>query len=453
MTTLSEMSEGVMLFNVVERKKKMSHNHSHITVKATVKIKNANCNHIYNNIDRSNNKCKGEELPKMNNNNAETDRHKTVNIDNTNSETNIKSNPNSDNINAETNKFRIANSDNINSEADKSNTINANNKEAEICNSVDTDDKRKDEAEKENFSKKLSSIIPIWTFIYGIANILANLLYQQRASEHYGIPAFYFSYNINKLIIICSAFIIVCVLTIFAFNSKRTLLKPRGKFEFADIIVIILQFIATAICTILLTFVSLCNTILKSNYKRDSSFFANADSSQVLIALYIIIISTFVFVICAVYLSVNGNTDIKILKLNLKFKKFASAVVTIFIVICLIFNIFSTIYLFKFPTDNERNMEFIETTENTEYVVITHYNNTLLAVPYSFENGNYTFYTKKYYFIDPNECTYNYKFLDYEPKIEKNLEYKSDSYAKFAFYQFCHNLPSTLDFFVELLYN
>lgn len=120
--------------------------------------------------------------------------------------------------------------------------------------------------------------------------------------------------------------------------------------------------------------------------------------------------------ICTVIFINNGFKRLK----GMENKKHKSVIVNVLTFIILIngLTIYSGLVLkFQSKVDQKTNYEFI-TIENKKYVILSEYDDKYLITSISNNNGNYTFYTNKYKFVNMNNVTIYYKKISY-PTIDK----------------------------------
>lgn len=287
--------------------------------------------------------------------------------------------------------------------------------------------KKNDSNLNNKFSESLkiiaTTIIPIIVAIYGAVSIIANYSYKALASEYYGISPVYFSCDTNIPILHFSLFAFALYFLFFPFIYRNIFCKDKIVNTFSDKLTIILFIISSIMILLILTLLSLYAFIDKSFYTNECtniSLFLNDKYISIMIVLFLLFVT---LGICIYYLVVRKfplkKSDKKVAAQN----KIVIVAILLSLFTILFCNIEAMLFIYRFPTENERNFEFFKTND-TEYVVITHYNDKILAVPCECDDkGLFTFYTKNYSLFDPNDCLLDYQILSKEPKIEKNITF------------------------------
>lgn len=259
-------------------------------------------------------------------------------------------------------------------------------------------------------------IISICSVVWAFLNIMYDLQYKRSAADFYGISGIYFTYDFDIVVLNIAIIIIIvfCTYNIYYYRfkclGKNICLNKYDKFALLGLIIS-----NTIIMSVIL---------LKYSYHLyDKFLFVNNKSFQFMLNDVSFIILLVILAIIMIFLSVTMYLVVTLDNSSKKSKKeFNNVMTTISLILSFLLIAFYTWALTKlleFPTEKERNYEFV-TTNNSEYVVITHYEDKVLVVPYQCnDDGQYTFYTKNYSFLKPDECTFSYLRLEHLPIINK----------------------------------
>lgn len=257
-------------------------------------------------------------------------------------------------------------------------------------------------------------LIPLLTVLYGFGSFIASYDYIRECSEFYGITKLYFSsYDFNPLFLRYAILCCIGYFYIFPFVYKDRYIKKENDICKTDKISIISIIVSNSIISLLFSLLNFLELLSKSNFRNENegliSFIDINLSKLFIVHILIILILCFLeWHLITRAPTINKN------KINVPVFIFS-----LLLVVSLAPNLFSIDQIYKFPTEKEANYEFV-TTNNSEYVVITHYEDKVLVVPYQCnDDGDYIFYTKNYSFLKPDECTFSYIKLEYLPIINK----------------------------------
>lgn len=111
---------------------------------------------------------------------------------------------------------------------------------------------------------------------------------------------------------------------------------------------------------------------------------------------------------------------------NIKFMVIKRIIIVMFeiaLLLSILFMVYGTIFKLSINIEDKTKYEFVMQ-EKKEYVILTEYDDKILVVPYEkLDNGQYVFYTNKYYFIEKYQGVYQYIDCTNGIKIESEKTY------------------------------
>ena len=241
-------------------------------------------------------------------------------------------------------------------------------------------------------------LVGLLGIFYSIIMFIYNKTYQQDCEEFYKIPAKYFEGDLNEKILYI-VFIIglmaILIYPIIARNQNRET-KFTLIFYFGYMLII-------GACISVLN-VCFLDAILKN---ISINIFVNENG-----------IITRVFVYFITYVGLMGLVFLDKINILKKSKK----IVSLFVIICISLDalllIGSTGCVLSKSIKDKSNYEIMYV-NNKKYVVLSEYDDKILAVPLRIgKDGQYIFSTSKYEFWDRLQGKFKFEKLDKRPKIE-----------------------------------
>nr|WP_288652289.1 hypothetical protein [uncultured Faecalibacillus sp.] len=242
------------------------------------------------------------------------------------------------------------------------------------------------------------SIITIVTVGFNFFKTVYNdFIYQASCERFYGIPKYYFSYNLNdKLywLLLTSIAIIICltprIIKKHCYSSSKT---------FNRIIKYIFIFLC---CMSLWVVISLfLNIIVSYNYR------------DFILDGIVYLVNTYRNVMSVVFLLFSFFTILFLYDINgfLKTARYKKIVLIIFLFsfgMCSNILLFGSISQITSTIDQKTKYEFI-TVDDNEYVILSEYKGKFLVVSFEKDRGEYIFNTNQYKFINMNQGLITYK--------------------------------------------
>lgn len=242
------------------------------------------------------------------------------------------------------------------------------------------------------------SIITIVTVGFNFFKTVYNdFIYQASCERFYGIPKYYFSYNLNdKLywLLLTSIAIIICLTPRII---KKHCYSSSGTFN--RIIKYIFIFLC---CMSLWVVISLfLNIIVSYNYR------------DFILDGIVYLVNTYRNVMSVVFLLFSFFTILFLYDINgfLKTARYKKIVLIIFLFsfgMCSNILLFGSISQITSTIDQKTKYEFI-TVDDNEYVILSEYKGKFLVVSFEKDRGEYIFNTNQYKFINMNQGLITYK--------------------------------------------
>ena len=242
------------------------------------------------------------------------------------------------------------------------------------------------------------SIITIVTVGFNFFKTVYNdFIYQASCERFYGIPKYYFSYNLNdKLywLLLTSIAIIICltprIIKKHCYSSSETFIR-------------IIKYIFIFLCCMSLwVVISLfLNIIVSYNYR------------DFILDGIVYLVNTYRNVMSVVFLLFSFFTILFLYDINgfLKTARYKKIVLIIFLFsfgMCSNILLFGSISQITSTIDQKTKYEFI-TVDDNEYVILSEYKGKFLVVSFEKDRGEYIFNTNQYKFINMNQGLITYK--------------------------------------------
>lgn len=262
----------------------------------------------------------------------------------------------------------------------------------------------------------LEVLTGITAIVYPAINLIHNLLYQIECEKFYGIPGEYFSSRIdNKIIYLASITLIVLICVLPSFlrkyenDNESTNAKCDKKFVFLSILG---GFILGLLNTI--------NLIELLKYNKCKNLVINAMGNKLSIHP---IITICIVILLGIVVVIGISFHDKIYKMKKKWMInillsvfWIAAVINAMLISCDINTKLSI------SIEDETKYEFAY--NENKYVVLSRYEDKVLAVPYDIdENGEYVFKTSEYILSDPCVLKYSYVDIKKPPHIQAEKRY------------------------------
>lgn len=242
-------------------------------------------------------------------------------------------------------------------------------------------------------------LVGLLGIFYSIIMFIYNNIYQQDCEEFYKIPAKYFEGDLNEKILYIVFIIGLMAILIYPIIARNQDKKENHETKFTLIFYFGYMLIIGAYISVLNVY--FLDAILKN---ISINIFVNENG-----------IITRVFVCFITYVGLVFLDKINNLK---KSKK----IVSLFVIICISLDalllIGSTGCVLSKSIKDKNNYEIMYV-NNKKYVVLSEYDDKILAVPLRIgKDGQYIFSTSKYEFWDRLQGKFKFEKLDKRPKIE-----------------------------------
>lgn len=246
------------------------------------------------------------------------------------------------------------------------------------------------------------SLVGLLGIFYSIIMFIYNKTYQQDCEEFYKIPAKYFEGDLNEKILYIVFIIGLMAILIYPIIARNQDKKENRETKFTLIFYFGYMLIIGACISVLN--VCFLDAILKN---ISINIFVNENG-----------IITRVFVYFITYVGLMGLVFLDKINILKKSKK----IVSLFVIICISLDalllIGSTGCVLSKSIKDKSNYEIMYV-NNKKYVVLSEYDDKILAVPLRIgKDGQYIFSTSKYEFWDRLQGKFKFEKLDKRPKIE-----------------------------------
>ena len=254
----------------------------------------------------------------------------------------------------------------------------------------------------EKIKKNIEFIVGLVGLLGIFYSIIYNKTYQQDCEEFYKIPAKYFEGDLNEKILYIVFIIGLMAILIYPIIARNQDKKENRETKFTLIFYFGYMLIIGACISVLN--VCFLDAILKN---ISINIFVNENG-----------IITRVFVYFITYVGLMGLVFLDKINILKKSKK----IVSLFVIICISLDalllIGSTGCVLSKSIKDKSNYEIMYV-NNKKYVVLSEYDDKILAVPLRIgKDGQYIFSTSKYEFWDRLQGKFKFEKLDKRPKIE-----------------------------------
>lgn len=253
--------------------------------------------------------------------------------------------------------------------------------------------------------KNISIILPIMSALYFLINIWFNIQYSIDCEIFYKIPSRYFSTEIISKLFGIGGVIILYILPFIIYIKKNKNFR-ENKVAFV--------FFIFSVCTSYLYI----NTIYLKNII--SIYGITCLDSCIFLTIFVFLNFLlygylYLYLMNAVGKKVELNDNVSVKnKGKIKFTRILFYLDFFCLFIILILEI---MFPFISPIENKRKYEFV-TTNDVDYVVLSHVDDKILICEYDEDNGKYEFFTSNYKLIDESgDMNYSYTVIDDKPTI------------------------------------
>ena len=255
------------------------------------------------------------------------------------------------------------------------------------------------------------------TSLYLVMNLIYNMKHQIQCEDYYQVPGKYFHSTINNRLLYL-ALVIAMIVACFTPVAIKKYYEKNGHTKFGDKVYVIFL---TVVIGMEMGFFNVYNLIeiMRQTYKA-GDIFININSflnrhANITIAVVVILGS----------MSLLGITLLDEIK-NIKFMIIKQIIIVMFgiaLLLSILFMVYGTIFKLSINIEDKTKYEFVMQGKK-EYVILTEYDEKILVVPYKkLDNGQYIFYTNKYYFIEKYQGVYRYIDCTNGIKIESEKTY------------------------------
>lgn len=261
--------------------------------------------------------------------------------------------------------------------------------------------------------QNIASIVAICASLYYVFNLIYTTFYKMECENFYKIPNRYFSSDIFLKMIASLILTGIYIIPLMYCHNKSLYLLTE-----------------TSQIVILFIFLDLSSYIVNVSYLSEIIIIYNFQYLVKLLNnnwfyLIILLINSLPYFLMYLYLKskckyiIDINIDVTDDDMNnLKKKRtFLNRCYVISLVIYFLIFIFEIIFPFISPIENKRKYEFV-TTNDVDYVVLSHVDDKILICEYDEDNGKYEFFTSNYKLIDESgDMNYSYTVIDDKPTI------------------------------------
>ena len=257
----------------------------------------------------------------------------------------------------------------------------------------------------EKIKKNIEFIVGLaglFGIFYSIIVFIYNNIYQQNCEEFCKIPAKYFEGDLNEKILY-----IVFIMGLMAILIYPIIMRNQDKKENHETKLTLIFYFGYML-------------IIGANISVLNVYFLDAILKNISINIFINEngIITRIFVCFITYVGLMGVVFWDVINIIKKFKK----IVLLFVIICISLDalllIGSTGCVLSKSIKDKSNYEIMYV-NNKKYVVLSEYDDKILAVPLRIgKDGQYIFSTSKYEFLNRLQGKFKYEKLDKRPKIE-----------------------------------
>lgn len=244
----------------------------------------------------------------------------------------------------------------------------------------------------------------LFAIIYSIISFVYNNIYQRQCEEFYKIPAKYFKGNLDEKIMY-----LLLIMGLIGTVLYPILMRKHDKKENCETKATFLYYLGYMV--IIGLYISVLNmAILRTILNNISENIFAIYNKHTTIAMVSVVIITYIGLIGILFLD-----KINTLK---KLRKVILLVIITSILINALLLLGGTINILSKSIQDKDSYEIINI-NNKKYVVLSEYDDKILAVPvYINKSGRYIFKTKTYEFIDRSQGVYKYIKLNNKPQIQ-----------------------------------
>lgn len=271
-------------------------------------------------------------------------------------------------------------------------------------------DKEKKKTKLSSYKKIIFGLAGILVSTYPIINIVYNALYQIKSETFYGIPGKYFHDSVDNRLMYLGCIVILVGMCAIPVIIKRHDEKSLGQKKVSNAYVYFLSIVLGILVGVLN--VDNWLAIMKRVYKKDN-WFGNIVSllSQNTYIMILIIILGSVAILGLTY-------NFQIIKSHFLreffIKMFAIAFALSFTLV-----IGGVVCRLSINLEDQTKYELV-VIDKQSYAVLAEDDEKILAVPYiETKDKDFVFDTRKYYFFDKYQGTYQYVYMKNPPQIIK----------------------------------
>ncbi len=260
----------------------------------------------------------------------------------------------------------------------------------------------------------LTSVI---AFIYPILNYLYNFLYQKDCEKFYHINGTHFHTSINNWILYLGAIGLLFLMCFVPVFSKKFIDLFGDKSWISKVV----KWIIPLYMGFLIGVVNIDNFV-KILRKIDGSMIApyvgdmlNKIGAPVIVGIVILI-----SVLSVVGVALSNRID------NIKKRRIRAilnGIVCFFLFLNLLILVMGTYFTLTSSVKDKRNYEVVSY-EESNFIILSEKEESLLVAKYAIENGRYQIYTKEYYFIEKETGEYSYIEMKQEPRIVSDMTFE-----------------------------
>ncbi|MBQ7432689.1 MAG: hypothetical protein IJV50_04385 [Lachnospiraceae bacterium] len=260
----------------------------------------------------------------------------------------------------------------------------------------------------------ITIILGLCVSLYSIVNSIYKIMYQIKCETFYGLPGKYFNSNVNNGLLYVGGIIILLLISIAPTLMKKYDEQKENltKIYLAKVTFSIFIGVEIGLVNVYNLIEIMRQTYKMNNFFRTINYWLN-NNAYFTITVVVILGS----------ISVLGINFID--KLNNIKQKWIKNIVHSVVLLSVMISVLTMLYgagsKLNISIEDKTKYEFV--TYDTEYVVLSSYNEKLLIVPFEIdENGQYIFKTSQYSFCEPYDGMYQYRDIKYSPRVDWNGE-------------------------------
>lgn len=271
-------------------------------------------------------------------------------------------------------------------------------------------DKEKKKTKLSSYKKIIFGLAGILVSAYPIVNIVYNALYQIKSEALYGIPGKYFHDSVDNRLMYLGCIVILMGMCAIPVIIKKHDEKSLGQKKVSNAYVYFLSIVLGVPVGVLN--VDNWLAIMKHVYKKDSWFgnIVSFLSQNTYIMIFIIILGS---------MAVLGLTyNFQIIKSHF-LKEFFIKMFAIAFALSFTLAIGGVVCRLSINLEDQTKYELV-VIDKQSYAVLAEDDEKILAVPYiETKDEEFVFDTRKYYFFDKYQGTYQYVYMKNPPQIIK----------------------------------